>query len=639
MPPEAAYTLAILATMVVALAREAAPPDLVILAGLLALAAPGLITPAEAFAGFANPAVATVGALFVVSAGLRETGLLDAAAHRLFRGARSPTATLLRLCPPLAAASAVLNNAPIVALMTPVVQHGARAGGQPASRFLIPLAYATVLGSALTVIGTSVNLVVAGLLTQNGLAPMGFFELLPVGLPVALAGLAYLVLVAPRLLPARREPALELGRARREYTSVMRVAAHCGLIGQSVEQAGLRQLPGLFLVEIERQGHTLTPVGPEQRLEAGDALVFAGVVETIVDLQRIPGLLPDVVDDGDDGGGGDGNGGGDGRGDGVGGDGGRGHGAGHRDAHTARAAAGTNGARAREKTRARERGMMEAVVSSSSPLVGRSIRDANFRTTYDAAVLAVHRNGERVRGKIGEIVLRQGDTLLLQTAPGFSRVHKNSPDFYLVSELADAATMPRREKGPLALAILGAMVVSAALGWLPISIAALLAAGALIACGVITPAAARKSVAWSVLVIIGAGFGLARAMQNTGAADALASALLALTGSLGPLAMLAAIYLATLLLAELLHHNAAAALMAPIALASATAVGAEPRTFVLTVAIAATCAFANPTTYQAHLIVYGPGGYKFTDFVRVGLPLNLLAFVVAMGVIPVVWGV
>ncbi len=588
MEPEGWYTLAIVALMIIALAREIAGPDLIMMAGLFALAAPGILTPAETFAGFANPAVASIGALFIVSAGLRETGLLEAFALRLFGGARNATGVLIRMCPPMALFSAFLNNAPIVAMMTPVVIDWADRNGRSASRFLIPLSYSTVLGSVLTVIGTSVNLMVAGLLVENGMAPMGFFELLPIGLPIAVVGLLYIIFVAPRWIPSRREAGDELGDRRREYTAAMRVDPGCRLIGQSVEEAGLRQLQGLFLVEIDRGGQTITPVGPDHVIESGDRLVFAGVVATIVDLQRIPGLVPDADEPG----------------------------------------AIDNDP---------ERRLMEAVVSSSSPLIGRSIRDAAFRTTYDAAVVAVHRNGERVSGKIGEIVLRPGDTLLLQTAPGFLRAHRNSPDFYLVSELGSGAG-PRTEKGGIAVAILLAMVVVAALGLLPISIAAFLAAGALVATRCINGSMARQSVAWSVLVVIGAGFGIALAMQKTGAADFVAGGLVATAGGLGPLATLAAIYATTVLLSELLHHNASAAIMVPIALATATEIGADPRTFVLTVAIGATCAFANPVTYQAHLIVYGPGGYRFGDFVRVGLPLDLIAGAVALTVLPMVWG-
>lgn len=583
------YTLAVLAVMIVALVREIAGPDLIMMAGLFALAAPGILTPEETFAGFANPAVATIGALFIVSAGLRETGLLEAFALRLFGGAKNATAALIRLCPPMALFSAFLNNAPIVAMMTPVLIDWADRNGHSASRFLIPLSYATVLGSVLTVIGTSVNLMVAGLIDDNGMEPMGFFELAPVGLPIAAVGLLYIIFVAPRALPARREAGEELGDRRREYTAAMRVDSQCRLVGQTVEEAGLRQLPGLFLVEIERVGQTITPVGPEQVINADDRLVFAGVVSTIVDLQRIPGLVPDAGD------------------------------AGNVESDP-------------------NRRLMEAVVSSSSPLVGRSIRDAAFRTTYDAAVVAVHRNGERVSGKIGEIVLRPGDTLLLQTALGFLRAHRNSPDFYLVSELGGSSPH-RTNKGGLAVGILVAMVVIAALGLLPISVAAFLAAGALVATGCISGSTARQSVAWSVLVVIGAGFGLALAMQKTGAADFIAGGLVAAAGGLGPLGTLAVVYATTVLLSELLHHNASAAIMVPIAIATAGEIGADPRAFVLTVAVAATCAFANPVTYQAHLIVYGPGGYRFGDFVRVGLPLDILAGSVALTVIPWVWGI
>lgn len=588
-------TLAILAAVVAALAWELAAPDLVVLAGLgaLTLPIPGLpgpiLSPEEAFAGFANPALAAIGALFIVSAGLRETGLIESAALRLFGSAPGERRALLRMGPPLAAISAFLNNAPTVALMTPVVQGWARRSGRSASRFLLPLSYATVLGSVLTVTGTSVNLMVSGLMQRGGMGEMGFFELLPVGICVAALGLAYLVLIAPRLLPARGDSAEKLGARRREYTAAMRVGADCRLAGQQVEQAGLRQLPGLFLVEIDRGGQTLTPVAPEQRIEAGDRLVFAGVVSTIADLQRIPGLLPDSGDSSED------------------------------------------------AARAPGRRLMEAVVSSSSPLVGRSIRDANFRSSHGAAVVAVHRNGVRVSGKIGEIVLRPGDTLLLQTAQSFLRSHRNSPDFYLVSEL-DGGRPPRSEKGWLALGILAAMVLAAATGVLPLAVAACLAAAALLLVRCLDVADARQAVAWPILLVIGASFGLALAMQKTGAAQFLAGALVAAAGSFGPLALLAAVYAATLLLSELLHHNAAAAIMTPIALAAAQAGGAEPRSFVLCVAVAATCAFANPTTYQAHLIVYGPGGYRFADFLRVGLPLDLLCAATALCAAPLIWG-
>ena len=580
-------TLAVVLLALAAMVREVAGPDLIMMAALFTLAASGVLTPAETFAGFANQALAAVGALFVVSAALQETGALEATAGRIFARARGERSGLARICPPVAVFSAVLNNAPIVAMMTPTVIDWARRRRLAPSRFLIPLSYASILGSITTVIGTSTTLTVAGLVLDASMPEIGFFELAPVGVPIALLGLLYLQYAAPRLLPERKDPTEQLGESRREYTGSMMVEADCALVGQTVEEAGLRHLPGLFLVEIDRAGRVITPVGPDQVIRADDQLVFAGVVSTLLDLQRIRGLVP-VTDE------------------------------------------------ATPAPRLANHRLIEAVVSLSSPLVNQSIRDAAFRTVYDAAVIAVHRNGERVPGKIGEIVLQPGDTLLLQGAPGFHRAHRNSPDFYLVSEIAGTEA-PRYDRAWVAIAILVAMVLSASLGVFPIAIAAFLAAGALIGTRCVSGRVARRSVVWPILIVIGAGLGVATAMEKTGAADFIANLLTSATGGLGPLATLAVVYAVGVLLAELLHHNAAVAIMFPIAVATAHQVGADPRPFIMAIAVAGCCAFASPVTYQTHLIVYGPGGYRFMDFVKVGLPLDLLCGVVAIALIPIVW--
>jgi len=581
------FTLAVVGVTLVAMVREVAGPDLIMMAGLFTLAAAGILTPSETFAGFANPALATVGILFVVSSALRETGALDDTIGRLFSRARDESSGLLRICPPVSLLSAFLNNAPIVAMMTPVVIDWTRRVGLSPSRLLIPLSYSAILGSILTLIGTSTTLTVAGLVIESGMDELGFFELTPASLPIAFVGLLYLLLVAPRLLPDRLGPVEQLGEKRREYTTSMRVEADCPLIGRTVEDASLRQLPGLFLVEIVRGARVVTPVGPEEVIASGDELVFAGVVSTIVELQRIRGLVP--VSD-----------------------------------------------QETPPERRRDERLIEAVVSASSPLIDQSIRDANFRTAYDAAVVAVHRNAERVAGKIGEIVLEAGDTLLLQAAPGFTRVHRNSADFYLVSELPDSAA-PRHDRAWLAIAILFLMVVVAGLGIYPISVAGFLAAGLLLATRCINGRIARASVNWSILLVIGAGLGIAGAMEKTGAAAAVANAIVTAAGGFGPLATLAVIYLTTLVLAELLHHNAAVALTFPIAVATASQLGVDPRPFVIAVILGGCCAFASPVAYQTHLIVYGPGGYRFTDFVKVGLPLDALCAAVALLAIPRIW--
>ncbi len=581
-----AYTLAVVLVALTAMVRQVAAPDMILMAALLSLALAGILTPLETFAGFANPAVATIGALFMVSAALRGTGALDLTVGRFLGGARGLTAGAIRITAPVATLSAFLNNAPIVAMMTPSVTEWARRNNLSPSRFLIPLSYAAILGSSTTIIGTSVNLTVAGLIDDAGMRPMSFFELLPVGLPICAVGLLYLVFVVPRQLPDRVDPHEGLGERRREYVTAMAVQDDCPLVDRSVEQAGLRRLPGLFLVEIDRGGRVITPVAPDESIRSGDHLVFAGVVSTIIDLQRIRGLLPISEDAGS----------------------------------------------ANDPTHR----LAEAVVSRSSPLVGLSIREASFRTVYDAAVIAVHRNGERLPGKIGEIVLRAGDTLLLQCAPGFLRAHGNSPDFFLVSELEDE-TKPRYERAGLSLAILLGMVTLVTAGVLPIAVAAFAAVGLMLVTRCLTGAQARRSVDWSILIVIGAVLGIASAMEKTGAADLIARTLIGDGSGIGPLAALAIIYATCLLMAETLHHNAAVAIMFPIAVATANQMGVEPRGFVMAVAVASCCAFASPVSYQTHLIVYGPGGYRFTDFVRVGLPLDILCGGVAITVIPWIW--
>ena len=588
MDAQAWITLAVLAITLAALVAEVAGPDLVLMGALIALAALGVLTPDETFAGFANQAPVTVGALLILAAALRDTGAIEATFSRLIGRARTEGAALVRMLLPVSAASAFLNNTTIVAMMTPLLLDWSRRHRMNPGRFLIPLSYATILGGTITIIGTTTNLLIAGMMSKSGMRPMGFFELAPVGLAVSAVGLTYLVLAGRFLLPARKGPAEELGERRREYTTAMIVEPQSPLVGKSVEEAGLRHLPGLFLVEIDRGGRILTPVAPDESLEEGDRLIFAGVVSTIVDLQKIRGLVPanDVEEP----------------------------------------APNQPGRR-----------LTEAVISHSSPLVARSIRDASFRTVYDAAVIAVHRNGKRVGGKIGDIVLEPGDTLLLQTSPGFARVHRNSPDFYLVSEIAGSEA-PRYDRARMALAILAGLIVVVTAGWMPISIAAFLAAGLLIGTRCISATAARRSIDWPILIVIGAAIGIGTALEKTGAAVAIAHTFSFAAESFGPYGALAVTYFVTVLLTEAITNNAAAALMFPVAVAAANEIGVDPRGFVIAVTVGASCGFASPFGYQTHLIVYGPGGYRFLDFVKVGLPLDLLCGLVAVLVIPLVWG-
>lgn len=585
---DAWFTLAVVVVGIGALMRDLLAPDLIFVGMLAVLLASGIVSPQEAFVGFSNPEILAIGALFVVAGALQHTGALGFVATRLFGQITSHRRALLRMMLPTAGISAFLNNTPIVAMFTPVVFDWARRHQVSPSRFLIPLSYATILGGACTLIGTSTNMVVNGLMVGAGQPGMSFFELSAVGVPCAVVGVGFVVLAGRVLLPDRKELLESLGETRREYLVELEVTAECPLVGQQIEEAGLRHLPGLFLVRIERSEGTVSPVGPQERIRVADRLVFTGVVATIVDLQKIRGLVP--------------------AGD-------------HRDG-VERVGEGNN--------------LSEAVISEDSPLNGVTIRDANFRTRYGAAVVAVHRGGRRLSGKIGDILLRAGDTLLLEASAGFARTYRNSADFYLVSEVDNSAP-PRYDKAIPALLALVALITTVTLGLLPMMTAALLAAFGVIMCGCLSVGETRRVVDVSVLILIASAFGIGRALDKTGAAELLASFLVEVGAGLGPVGVLALVYLVTLVFTECISHAPAAVLMFPIAAETAGQFGVDVRPFAITIAIAASAAFASPLSYQTHLMVYGPGGYRFTDFLKIGIPLDLLIFAVAMICIPWMW--
>ncbi|MEM9503862.1 MAG: SLC13 family permease, partial [Cyanobacteria bacterium P01_E01_bin.43] len=452
------------------------------------------------------------------------------------------------------------------------------------SKLMIPLSYASIFGGLCTLIGTSTNLVVSGLLIEATDHPgLGIFDVTPVGLPCAIAGLVYLFVGQRWLLP-NRKPVMGERDDMRQYTVEMVVAPRSPLAGKTVEQAGLRHLPGLYLAEIARGAQILPAVSPQETLREDDQLIFVGIVDSIVDLHRLRGLNPatDQV--------------------------------------------------FKLDTPRTERRLIEAVVSNTCSLVGQTFRQGRFRSRYTAVVLAVARNGERLQGKIGDIRLRPGDTLLLETHPQFLERQRVSSDFYLVSDLPDSE--PRRHaKAPIAIVILSLMVVLAGLGWLSMLKAAVLAAILMLVTGCCSPTRALQSIEWSVLLVIAAALGLSEAMHVTGTAEAIAETLLSVVGST-PFLALAVIYGVTSLLTELITNNAAAALMFPIALSVAQTLGVSYMPFVIAIMISASASFSTPIGYQTNLMVYGPGGYKFTDFMRIGIPLNLLFWTMTVFIAP-----
>ncbi len=594
--------------MLVALARNLAGPDLILLAGMTVFMALGSFgdtrfpAPRELAASFGNEGLLAVGVLFIVAAGLTQTGGLRLVTERLLGRPTSVPQAQVRMMLPVAGISAFLNNTPVVAMFMPIVNDWCKRTGISPAKLFIPLSYAAVLGGMCTLIGTSTNLVIQGFILDilrtdpdAPLQPLGMFTLGTIGLPAAAVGITFILLTSRFLLPHREGASAQLSDPR-QYTVEMMVQPNSSIDGQTIEKAGLRHLPGAYLMEIQRDDDTLVAVGPEQVLRGGDRLIFAGVVESITELQKIRGLLPatDQVFKLDD--------------------------------------------------PRPQRCLVEAVVSNTRPLVGKTIREGRFRTRYNAAVIAVHRNGERIDRKIGDIVLHPGDTLLLETHPRFLHHHRDSRDFYLVSAVENSDP-PRHDKAWIAALILVGLVVVLAMeslpwDWVPrISVftAGLIAAGLMLLLGCISTAQARRSIQWQVLIAIGAALAIGRTMDATGAAAALSGWLMKGFDPWGAWGVLLGVYLVTLLLTEIVTNNAAAALAFPIARAAAESLGVDFMPFAVIIAIAASAGFATPIGYQTHLMVYGPGGYRFSDFLRIGIPMDLLIMATAVTLTPLVF--
>ncbi|HSM04716.1 MAG TPA: SLC13 family permease [Longimicrobiales bacterium] len=580
-------TLAVLLATGVALIRDLAPPATTMVLAVTVLLLGGVVTPAEAFGGFSNPAPITVAALFVVARAVERTGALQPLVRRILGGGAGPRTSLLRLLVPTAGVSAFMNNTPVVAMLTPQVTEWAHREGRPPSWYLMPLSFAAILGGTMTLVGTSTNIVVSGLLEDHGLAPLAMFELTPVGAPLTVLGLAVLVVLAPLLLPDRRSPRQEAEDESRSFVIHMVVVPGGPIDGRTVEEAGLRHLRGVFLAEIEPEGEAAVPAAPGRVLDGGDRLLFVGRADDVVDLQSIRGL---------------------------------------------RAAEGKVGL----DLDAPGHAFVEVVVSAASPLAGRTLRSFGFRGRYQATVLAIHRAGDRVHAKLGDVRIRHGDTLILVADAGFVRRWRDRSDFLLVSDLGGSAPTGSRKAG-LTLAIAVGMVLAAATGLLPMLEASLLAALILLGTRVLTPEEAARAVHLEVIVLIGAAFGLGAALSNSGVADALAGGVVAATRAVGPAGILFGVAVVTSLMTEIISNNAAVVLVFPVAMAAAAAAGLDPRPFAVAVALAGSSSFLSPIGYQTNTMVYGPGGYRVLDYTRLGLPLNLLVLALITALVPRVW--
>lgn len=590
-------TVAAILLVVVALMSNRVSPDLAMLGGLTVLLVAGVVPPAEAVSGFAERAVVMIAAIYVVAAGLTETGATEMLVRRLLGRPQTMATAQIRMMGPVAFMSAFLNTTAVVAMYIPLVKSWAKRLRISPSRLFIPLSFSAILGGTCTLIGTSSNITITGLyvdfLESHGslaqtfsLAQPAFWHVAVVGIPATLLGLGYLLVVGRRLLPERLPPDSTMLEGR-EYKVEMMVEASSPIVGQSITNAGLRHLPGLYLSQIQRGDDVLPAVAPEERLQAGDILVFVGVVDSVRDLRRVRGLVP------------------------------------------------VTGVRPLPLG-GRQGALAEAVVSPLSPLAGQKVRESRFRTLYNAVILAVHRRGEWVPGKIGDIRLQPGDTLLLDTHSGFVSAYRSRADFYMVTEVPESRNV-RHDRAWLALAIVGLLVALLSLSPLDGMVSALLCAALMVLTRCVTWTVARKNIQWQVLIVIGAAIGIGRTMEHTGLAAVAAEGILRAVQDFGPYAMLVVVYLSTSLLAQLVSNNGAAVLMFPVAMSVARQAGVSPLPFVICLMPAAACSFITPIAYQTNLMVYGPGGYRFLDYTRIGLPLTLMVCAVSTTIAPLVF--
>ncbi len=607
---DAWFTVAVAAAMVVALMRDLARPDVVMLCGLGVLLGAGVVTPEQAFKGFANAAVLTVASLYVVAAGVERTNALARLDGLLFASAereRSLGRSLARFMLPTSFLSGLLNNTPIVAMLTPRLQQWAQRRGIPASKLMIPLSYSAITGGLLTLFGTSTTLIVAGLMQAEGHAPLGLFDVTWVGLPLSLAVALYFALIGHRFLPDRGTLKTAVEDELQDDLFEVKVTVQSPLTGQNVADAGLRDLGDAYLVHVHRAGQIMQ-VTPRTVLEQGDVLAFTGGTTGFVRLLHRPGLKH----------------------------------------HRRPVGLGDEPMETLP--------LYEAVVADSSDLVGRSLRDVGFRERYGGVVLGVQRKNEPVTGKLAQIPLRAGDLLIVEAERNFlERWGAGREEFYLVAarerqgvpEAQAAAEIEEQQEeteeevpawqAPFALTLLGAMVLAAATGLVPILTSSFVVALLMVVTGCISPAEAQRALNIQVLLVIAAALGVGGAIETTGLARVLGAGLVEGTAGIGPVAALAAVYVATNLLTELVTNNAAAVLMLPIATAAASSLNAPPVAFGIVVAVAASASFLTPIGYQTNLMVMAPGGYRFSDYLRAGWPVTLLALAIAVTVVALRW--
>ncbi len=582
--------LVLIAVVFFGFVRETLTPDIVAMAAVGALLAFGILDTREVLSVFSNSAPITIACLFVLSAALERTGVIDSLGETISRRRwRSPWTAMAVMASAVMVLSAFINNTPVVVILTPVVIALSHSLKVAPSRLLIPLSYATIFGGTCTLIGTSTNILVDGVAQAHDLAPFGIFEITAPGVLMGLIGIAYLFLFGRWLLPDRVTLADILpDPSRRQFLTEFLVPGHSPLVGKTLAEAGLTGKRGIHVIDLIRDRVSVDPEHGAPRLEAGDRLVLRTRVADVMELRDAGGLAFDPSD-----------------------------------------------RPALEPISSHKAMLMEGIVGPFSELVGQRVVDLNLRRQYGTYIIAIHRQRERLQDNFDKLRLAFGDTLLLEGPPeGLRRLFDRQD---LVNLTQPAERPFRRSKAPIAIVLVAAMMVLATFEVLPIAALALIAATAAVVLGCLDTEEAYKAIHWRILMLIFGMLALGRAMETTGAAALLVGQLTFVAAALGPVAVLSIIYFLTSAVTEVMSNNAAAILITPIAIGIAEQMGVDPRPFVVAVMFAASASFATPIGYQTNTFVYTAGGYRFTDFVKIGLPLNLLLWAAATFIIPLFW--